>query len=1177
MSAYSWSDWLFATPLPGELVLRLTFALLHFLWQGVLIGLLTVGVAWIFRSKSARSRYGINFAGLVALAICMPVTFAIVQIPEVSTSRSTSPVQTVAPFEISSQVKLPTPADVDLPPAVMPSLEAQTASTPPGTVAAAPHEQPSTFPMTVAWSITAVYIFGVCLMLLRLTVSLWGGQRLRIASAAVTDASLLQLVSRQAREIGLKSAPAIAWCERTAVPMVVGIIRPLVLLPASLSTGLDSSQLAAIISHELAHIRRFDLVVNLFQRIVESLLFFHPAVWWISRRVSRERELCCDDLVIQSGCGQLQYVDALIRMAELCTERHPSLVPQVAALRASGDSRSDLSRRVYRLLGATDTPKVQRLRSSTLLVLGACAAITVVLMVQYGSRSAAANKDERSGVASLSEDFERNAASGTVDESVSGADHADQKAADRLDSLYQLRENQVLKWIPLEQTDESSVDPAIGPSTHYYEQEGTTVNLKTRDFGGPSSLFNVVHTLLHVPTCDLTGDVPIWMTNITGDFVIRKDASQESLLNALNHVLGRDMKLQASLRWVQQESDVWVVSGKFKPDPIGEPWRLPKEENRAYAIYGRSRSEETPRGASNVGSFDDLLTTFGSRTGLPVINELETTPPGYFGWETFLEDSEQTVWNEFPRHLAKNVDLVAQHLQEQTGLKVCKERRQVSLLRASNEVAPLEQAPTSSTGEPDSESSAPDRDFSTDGESSESKGDAERESNDGRPQTRKDANDRATISGRIVMEDGSPATVKGWMYYHSQSGNNSHQGTVNQFTDRFTFPAPAGTIWLSYFPDEHAPTWAGQFELKPGEHKEDVTLVLQAGDSRLVKVTDEKGEPVANATLVAHPEIFGNVSGPVRELTTDSNGEYRLEHLADTRYAFRLHAPGYQPLRSEPLDIEPDEVLQFTMQRSEPCTGVVRTADGAPAAGVQLRMKYEVRANPPSGDAKGGGDGWWGQPVATTDDQGRFTLDELSSGSQYLFVVEASDGTRAITDTLQAGKQDVQITLPQRHDLTVTVTVTGNTDKLRQRRGKPYVSLRQRVLWHRPNGGSIGELLGEDFPIIVTEAGGTATFRGLAVDLRPDADRQQVEVSLGNDRQTMKTVELNQAGATHVEFDLTDGTEISSGTHPLRKQIFQSARRTRSPPLVAITPRSGFILQTMSILCCTTPVSCKPV
>ena len=114
------------------------------------------------------------------------------------------------------------------------------------------------------------------------------------------------------------------------VPSVVGWLRPVILLPASALTGLSPAHLDAIIAHELAHVRRHDFAVNLLQTAAEILLFYHPACWWISRRIRAEREHCCDDIAV-SLCGdRLLYATALA---------------DLEALRGSTDARAGGHRR----------------------------------------------------------------------------------------------------------------------------------------------------------------------------------------------------------------------------------------------------------------------------------------------------------------------------------------------------------------------------------------------------------------------------------------------------------------------------------------------------------------------------------------------------------------------------------------------------------------------------------------------------------------------------------------------------------------------------------------------------------------------------------------------------------------------------------------------------------------
>src|SRR5687768_2508429 len=120
-------------------------------------------------------------------------------------------------------------------------------------------------------------------------------------------------------------------------------MRPVILLPASALTGLTTSQLELILAHELAHVRRFDYLVNLLQTIVETLLFYHPAVWWVSGRIRLEREHCCDDAAV-AACGDvLSYARALTELEGL-RGAMPAL-----AMAATGGS---LTERVRRLVDA---------------------------------------------------------------------------------------------------------------------------------------------------------------------------------------------------------------------------------------------------------------------------------------------------------------------------------------------------------------------------------------------------------------------------------------------------------------------------------------------------------------------------------------------------------------------------------------------------------------------------------------------------------------------------------------------------------------------------------------------------------------------------------------------------------------------------------------------------------
>jgi len=249
--------------------------------------------------------------------------------------------------------------------------------------------------------IAVAYVVGVACFLLRLSTALWSGHRLRIRTARVTDARLLKLIADQADCVKLKCVPVVAYCERVAVPTVVGVLRPMVLLPMSLMTGLTPDDFAAIIRHELAHVRRYDLWMNLLQRVIESLLFFHPVVWFISRRLSVEREVCCDDLVVSSGYEPMHYAGALLRMAESCaTSRQPG----APALAATGDKTPLLERRIERLINWGNTPRLKLTRAGMAGLLMTLVSLIVVPGIAHTWAQAQAPDGEPAAKSRAAED-----------------------------------------------------------------------------------------------------------------------------------------------------------------------------------------------------------------------------------------------------------------------------------------------------------------------------------------------------------------------------------------------------------------------------------------------------------------------------------------------------------------------------------------------------------------------------------------------------------------------------------------------------------------------------------------------------------------------------------------------------------------------------------------------------
>ncbi|PYQ70950.1 MAG: hypothetical protein DMG04_22850, partial [Acidobacteria bacterium] len=191
--------------------------------------------------------------------------------------------------------------------------------------------------------ITLAWLLGVFVLLGRMLGGWWRVRRLQRIALAATPPSRWQLACRRLAERLDVVAAHVVESTLVDVPTVVGWLRPVILLPVAAVAALTPAQVEAILAHELAHIRRHDYAVNVLQTIAETLLFYHPAVWWLSKQIRLEREDCCDDVAV-AVCGDgVAYAQAL---ANLETWRTTSPVFAVAA---SGGSLVDRVRRIVRV------------------------------------------------------------------------------------------------------------------------------------------------------------------------------------------------------------------------------------------------------------------------------------------------------------------------------------------------------------------------------------------------------------------------------------------------------------------------------------------------------------------------------------------------------------------------------------------------------------------------------------------------------------------------------------------------------------------------------------------------------------------------------------------------------------------------------------------------------------
>lgn len=228
--------------------------------------------------------------------------------------------------------------------------------------------------------VVMAWLFGVVVVSCRWLQGCWWVRRIRTVKVEPVDPALEAVLEYLKCRFEIQRPVRLVRSALAEVPMVVGWLRPVILLPASALTGLTLEQLESIIAHELAHVRRCDYLVNAFQNAVETLMFYHPAVWWVSRCVREEREHCCDDLVVRVCSDRVVYARALFRLEELRG------TPARLAFAASGGS---LLQRMRRLLGGAPEAwpvTVREFSGLTLLAIGCVLLLTGACML-FGTQT----------------------------------------------------------------------------------------------------------------------------------------------------------------------------------------------------------------------------------------------------------------------------------------------------------------------------------------------------------------------------------------------------------------------------------------------------------------------------------------------------------------------------------------------------------------------------------------------------------------------------------------------------------------------------------------------------------------------------------------------------------------------------------------------------------------------
>ncbi|MCL2641847.1 MAG: M56 family metallopeptidase, partial [Phycisphaerales bacterium] len=348
--------------LSGELGQRIGWSLLYFLWQGTAVAVV-LGVA-LQMLRSARSRYVAACAAMVAL-LTLPMITATLISPQASHVR-------VEAANMFVEGRAPLPLDVERTAALSAGISAVFPHTP-----VVPQLEQSSgswlarIDACLPWAVL-VWLIGV-LVLSLWHVSGWMLLRRIRRCARPVEGQLAVLFQRLLKRLGVRHAVRLLESSAVRTPVVIGVLRPVILFPASVMSGLSVAQIEAILVHELAHVRHWDCLVRMVQAAAETVLFFHPAVWWVSSRMTQESENCCDEIAVVV-CGDREgYARALAQVAGAWS---PPSDTGLAAAAGGGK----LLPRLQRVLGGGGGG-VGREKPMARTLIGAMVALAVVAMM----------------------------------------------------------------------------------------------------------------------------------------------------------------------------------------------------------------------------------------------------------------------------------------------------------------------------------------------------------------------------------------------------------------------------------------------------------------------------------------------------------------------------------------------------------------------------------------------------------------------------------------------------------------------------------------------------------------------------------------------------------------------------------------------------------------------------
>lgn len=311
------------TLVSDHIIKALCNTLMHSLWQGILLAILTGAIIIFTKKASAAYRYNLLVGALILFAGGVLLTFMWqLQQPQ--------PMHTSITYQVNPIATTPITIQPTQPVTLQSAKENIT-------------ETVVNYFNSHYNIIVLIWFLIICAKSVQMGVGLHNVFYLKRTKVFAIDEYWENKLTQLAKQLRIKQAIGLMESGIAKVPMVVGHLKPVILIPIGLINSLTPDAVEAILVHELAHIRRRDYLVNLLQSLMEIVFFFNPAVLWISKLIKVERENCCDDIVLAQTSSKISYIQALVSCQE-----HQLTAPGYSM--ALAGNKSTLISRVKRII-----------------------------------------------------------------------------------------------------------------------------------------------------------------------------------------------------------------------------------------------------------------------------------------------------------------------------------------------------------------------------------------------------------------------------------------------------------------------------------------------------------------------------------------------------------------------------------------------------------------------------------------------------------------------------------------------------------------------------------------------------------------------------------------------------------------------------------------------------------